>query len=945
MSDIAAASVLQLESLAEGNDLPEAYQHETALLQRPLPLAATNLPEQYLSDAQPDTIELGVPPRDDAPVFASEQPLKFEDGLQAPRHDAALHETAERLASAIHSGSIDDALTTLRDAHIDETNETQTAFGRAAGGADSSADPVNSGLAQIVWRALSDAPREAVHDAITKGLPEYAYEDDINARTSLHISAISGHLELVQACVQHGVDVRRCDVYGREALAYAAMHGHDDVCRFLLSLQQSTHGRASMVDAADQDGFTPLVHAVFRAHTATVRILLDFAQAKVAPPARDGAKDPSELVPLAIACQSGHADITRLLLERGARIEPNAEGLMPQALAARAGHADCLRLLIDARVDVNATEKGTLWTPLFFAAENGHVACVRVLLDTGAYVHHADEKQRHAVFYAAWNGWMSCVRILLDAAAAQPSAAPVGGASAATGAGTTPDMDLDGGPDAIPSLYLPPPIIPFRTYGHNYLDKRSLMSLSLTNKSFVLYKHTLPERQGMIPGLTSSLKLVLTPRTTHRGNEAGIPHTTILPLADDREELTFQIEDPHTFHLEWELFPMFGSSRIAKTALLPGVLSGITNRTTLQLPLFDWHLNVVGHVSFDVESVRPFESVQLQIGGRVETYWKSTLPGTSASAGSSAGTPSVQSAPLAALGGARTMTPSSAASPAVTDHAMMLQSTDTSSFVTASSLTGTYVNVVVQFSADLVPIAWADATLPVDVIAPRVSQVTAAQVAHIAEHAREPWYMHTAGTDALTPAQWREQIRSTPIALRTLLKRLPQHTSLALEIYCDNAQPVNDCIDAMLHAVNDVAARCHEESRSIFFSSACPSVCVALNWKQPNYAVFLICRSSTLRSDDTVPCRDARTASLKHAMRFAKDNNLLGVMLDGELLERVPELIPSVKSAGLVLITLTRTSAQRLPAHAPHESGAALVHDDKALDGFVEDGLVHYKSS
>ena len=34
--------------------------------------------------------------------------------------------------------------------------------------------------------------------------------------------------------------------------------------------------------------------------------------------------------------------------------------------------------------------------------------------------------------------------------------------------------------DAIPSLSLPPPVLPFRVYGHNYLDKKPLMFLRVT---------------------------------------------------------------------------------------------------------------------------------------------------------------------------------------------------------------------------------------------------------------------------------------------------------------------------------------------------------------------------------------------------------------------------------------------------------------------------------
>jgi len=938
MSDIAAASILQLESLAAGHELPATtYRNEAAVLG--VPLTATNLPGSVLLHDQLEGED------SDAPLFASEQPLDFDGGM--PHKSDTLAQLEERLLGAVRSGEVDDAVQLVREARKEEQQSVREALGpEAADAARSDNAPTSSGVSRLVWRALVDVPADAVHAAIAAGLPDYQFEDDINARTCLHLSAIAGHLELVRACVDHGVDVRRRDVYGREALAYAALHGHAEICRYLLSLLPAE--AAAAVNAADQDGFSPLVQAVYHAHTETVRTLLDFAGDQQG----DKTAGASDLVPLAIACQSGYVDITRLLLERGAKIESNAEGLMPQALAARAGRTECLRLLIEQHVDVNVTEKGTHWTPLFYAAENGCLECVRVLLEAGANAELIDEKQRHALFYAAWNGWMDCVQLLLSAPRAHRAAdlaveAGADPSAPSTGSSLKPLTDTPGTPveDGIPSLYLPPPIIPFRTYGHNYLDKRSLLCLALTNKSVVLHKHPVPDRLDMFPGLNSTLKLVLTPRTSQVGAEAGIPHTAILPLAEEREEVTFQIEDPDTFRLECELFPTFGSSRIAKTALLPGVLSRVANRTSLELPLFDWHLNVVGHVVLELECVRPFESVQLEIGGRVETYWKSTLPGDA-----NAGNPS----------GARRQTGMGADSggmpavdPPVAPAAAPVAS-EPSSYVTASSLSGPYLRLVVQSTRDAVPVVWAHPTLPGDVYQPPVAQVTAVEFNTIAERTGRSWRVSPEERDLLTLADWRAKLDECPVPLETLLATTPQSVSLALEIQ-DNTHlptplPVNECVDAILHIVYAMAERNREHSRSMFFSSSCPSVCVSLNWKQPNYAVFLMCQASLSQ-----PARalDPRQASLKEAVRFAKNNNLLGVMVDGTLLEQVPELIPTIKAAGLVLITLNRLSGHKWPSHIPlppHGSAAglgpaALTQDDEAFDGYLQEGIIQYKSS
>ncbi|WFD31476.1 phosphate system positive regulatory protein pho81 [Malassezia sp. CBS 17886] len=934
MSDIAAASRLQLESLAEGNILPTAsYKGEAAILKSSLPYAATNLPGgMFLHDG-------GM--AGDGLVFDSERPLDFAAaGRERP---GALAELGERLGATVHEGRVAEALQVLADARREMAQDAEGADPDAPGG---------GGLTHMVWRALVAAPDTALLQAVAAGLPDYAFEDDINARTALHMSAIAGKLLLVRACIEHGVPLRQRDVYGREALAYAAMHGHGAMCAYLLSLPAARNAGDAMVDNVDLDGFSPLLHAIVHRHTDTVRILLAYTAAIGAVPRSKA--DASDLAPLAVAAQSGHVEITRLLLAHGAKVEPNTEGLLPQALAARAGHTECLRLLIGAGVAVNAVEKGTLWTPLFNAAEFGHFACVQLLLDAGASLQHTDEKGRDAVFYAAWNGWVACAQHMMRRAGA-PAEARTGGRSPDRGALSAAEAAREMDADGIPSLHLPPPIIPFRTYGHNYLDKRSLVCLSLSNRSIVLHGQPLPDRADMFPGLASSFKLVLTPRSAEGSAPAGIPHTMVLPMAEERDEVTFQVADPEQFYVEWELFRTFGSSRIAKGAVVPGALNAVANRETMQLPLFDWHLSVVGHVLFGVECVRPFGSVQLQIGGRVETYWKSTLPGSSAggAAGSGAGGSGMLSpAPLPAL-------PADAAPPA------------DAAYVTASSLSGTYLRVHVQFTRDLVPVVCAAPTLPLDICEPAVAHVSAAQFHEIARRAGRAWSVSAADAARFSVAQWHDALASSLVSLQTLLECVPPRIGLALEVVVAAATPqlpLNACIDAALHAVYGAADRDSGASRSLFFSSACASACVALNWKQPNCAsraapltpdaVFFICQSTldarmragTAGADGAAEAAgfaaaaaaDMRQTSVAEAVRFAKGNNLLGVVVDAALLEMVPDLIPSVKAAGLVLIALGRPSAAALSG-APRPTGVfgspALPYGD-AIDGYIDGNVV-----
>lgn len=56
---------------------------------------------------------------------------------------------------------------------------------------------------------------------------------------------------------------------------------------------------------------------------------------------------------------------------------------------------------------------------------------------------------------------------------------------------------------------------------------------------------------------------------------------------------------------------------------------------------------------------------------------------------------------------------------------------------------------------------------------------------------------------------------------------------------------------------------------------------------------------------------DRRCASLKSAVKFAKLNNLLGVIVDASIAVHAPALISTIKQSGLVLITHGEQNARQ----------------------------------
>lgn len=113
-----------------------------------------------------------------------------------------------------------------------------------------------------------------------------------------------------------------------------------------------------------------------------------------------------------------------------------------------------------------------------------------------------------------------------------------------------------------------------------------------------------------------------------------------------------------------------------------------------------------------------------------------------------------------------------------------------------------------------------------------------------------------------------------------------------------NILEVNEFVDCILSTVYETIQSGQMEHRRIVFSSFNPVVCTALNWKQPNFSVFFASYCGLSRSNPEgrmVAANrvedDRRCTSIREAVKFAKANNLLGVMLDATILVRLSSLI------------------------------------------------------
>ncbi|KAL7282475.1 hypothetical protein ACG7TL_003946 [Trametes sanguinea] len=792
-------------------------------------------------------------------------------------------------------------------------------------------------VTRILWKAVIDAPQDLADLILASMITpfDYTFVDDINGRTCLHEAAIAGILRLVDLCLAGGVQKDKTDAYGRSALHYAAMHGHGDVCRRLIQVGVPP-------DVVDVDNCTPLIYATLKGCVVCVKALLESGDVSVRMPNSN-----TDLMPLSLAARAGHIEVVVLLLEYGAPSLPNTNGEYPIHLAAQEGHADVCRIL-SRQEGWDLPDKYNEWTPLFHAARFGRYDCLQALLEVGCRINVTDEAGNSPIYYAAWYGHRSCVALLVEAAArAQAAQSSTSRSSPLTdtqkSTGTESDID------AIPSLYLPPPMMPYRVYGHNYLDRTSLIQVTIGHlttsygadgtqaSAAVRLRHPLagPQYDDRYFHASPLLKLVMTAAPV----VTSAPYSIPLPIRDQKIVFTFQVSSPDSLSLEFSLYPNFGTKTIGRATALPSLFQNIQNSQPFTLPILDPRLHVIGEVSFEVNIISPFNGVKLEIGGAVETYWKSlAMPVPSPSSKILTARPQQHGRPL---GSAQT-SPSNPSLAMASGHSL-----------THSSVTGSYIYVTVQVTRDLHPVIFADWKLPDDQYDLGVSDVTLTQFRLLAMRLGRGAGAPEAAS--ASPSVWARWISSSMITLQELLRQLvPASYGICIEIaYAPlrvrrrhslrHQLDLNDVANSVLRIVYDTSSLEGQMARRpVVFTSFTPDICAALNWKQPNYPVFLASQcgehsrappSATALNIDDV--HDYRLWSLDAAVEFSKMNNLLGVILDAGLLARVPSLIQGVKDYGLLVGTFGLSEdIERLPSSAGSEANG--------VDAVLHDGVLTY---
>lgn len=814
------------------------------------------------------------------------------------------------------------------------------------------------------------------------------------------------------------------DFNGRNCLHYASQHNRVDLLDIILPKFPESH-----LDDLDNESMSPLLLGIKYGNFEVIKKLVERG-CNIYPETND---DKLQYLPINFACKIGHYDTVKYLLSTDSPHSKyinnqDVEGLLPLHVVARSGHHLLIRLLVENGSDINQIDSLNKWPPLFYASLEGNLRSAQELLNYGARVNIVDEDGYNVLYYCVVEGHISLLNELLKyysdivgvdkpklsktlnndghiskkskSATSQPEKSTKTHNTDASmaildieqedsgdnGSGDNGSEEVEKHVESIPDLQLPPPILPLRRYGHNFLEQKVLIELVFpNNSSFInLFNSNTDLKPGRIT-LTSNISDV-------------IPRNIMLPSADETRvsNCIFQtdVDSLSNFRIDFEIFPKFGTRLIAKTTALSfsQIDTSSPEINSIRLPLFDLRLRNIGEIKFNCQVIFPFAGILLE-ASKFDTYWKSSTNfvkknNVSQANGSANSTQSPNSY----------LSPSSISSTVGDNQAIVggtsLSSTNelvsgstSSSFVTATSLSGQYLRVKVCLLNDGTPVVcphWSiSITDNIDLYLPNLSleQLTSI-TGNLFDYDKVLQDLSEMTVNDIPIIRKLLQIIYLPLEL--MLQVINVDINLNIEIIFPSEYEIrnlpfvanvsltlNNFIDLTLNDIFNHLRTLRSNSksnRSIIFLSSNSLICKILNWKQPNFPVFLVmngisysplsnkfeCRStnglliiehddsdeSSSNSDDAemhernsnpdklIENDQERTSrSIKDAVNFAVNNNLIGLITSIHLLRLVPKLIPLIRSRGLILVAAN---------DSPQDNDADSIYSSKELDTYTK---------
>lgn len=760
------------------------------------------------------------------------------------------------------------------------------------------------------------------------------------------------------------------DFNGRTCLHYAAQNNRLDILDIILP-----HFPKENIDDLDNESISALLLAIKYGHFEIMKKLVELGSNCF--PNND--KKKLQYLPINYACKYGDFKTIEFLLSHNTPSESfinkqDFEGLLPLHVVAREGHYHLIKLLIDHGAEVNILDGFNKWTPLFYAALEGHVKTTQELVKFGAKLDIVDNDGYNVLYYCIIEGHINVLNEILKIENNILNCSTKHSFESKNGMNdmivtNESNLDMDesedsGGleknvSDSIPDLVLPPPILPLRRYGHNFLEQKIFIELILPDDSELI--RLFNSETDLKPGrmtLTSNISDI-------------VPRNIILPLSDNAVlsgNCIFQtdIDSLPEFRIDIEVFPKFGTRLIAKSTLL--LMSQITSTSSeikpILLPLFDLRLRNIGELKFSYQVIFPFSGTLLETS-KFDTYWKSS-------------TSYMKNNRVLRLNAAGGLSPNDILSPTNINNGSSNNNTakgdgfdnskmQSSSVVTATSLSGEYLRIRVCLLSDGTPVVCPSWCLSItDSIQLYLPNLSLDQLSSITDNLfdYEKVFLDLSKMSASDIPLIKKLLRILYMPLSAFLDILSNDININLEIifpslfeirnlpFIGNIQRnLNKFIDNTLTDVFEHTRKQKSKNltpgRSVLFLSSNSLICKVLNWKQPNFPVFLImngisyCHISksfesrttnglskksvavqkqqadsglvedleTIKPSPDIHPEEKTICSIKEAMDFATKNNLIGLVISIHLLDLAPKLVPLIRARGLVLVASCDTSS------------------------------------
>ncbi|KAH9399403.1 Palmitoyltransferase zdhhc13, partial [Tyrophagus putrescentiae] len=261
-------------------------------------------------------------------------------------------------------------------------------------------------------RDVFNIAKETSEDAVEEIEPYVKNGANINAvfekaRTSLHVAAASGNLDLVRYLIEHGGLADQFDRNGYTALHNAAWKGAVDF------VQGAIEEGLMDVNVLSYQSNTPLHSAVLGEQTEVVTVLLNFPETDIS------LKNYQGLSALHVAAVRGYETIVESFLS-SEKINstlnlPTDNGFTPLHMSLYANHnAVAMKLLESEDIEVNVQDGKLYYTPLHWAVTNSMTEVAERLIEKGALVNVAGQSEKTALHLAIEQKDVALVKLLLE---------------------------------------------------------------------------------------------------------------------------------------------------------------------------------------------------------------------------------------------------------------------------------------------------------------------------------------------------------------------------------------------------------------------------------------------------------------------------------------------------------------------------------------------------